>query len=77
MKETASESKELVAFLREQVGEHLRSVLYYDDSDWDVLFVCDDVADAYDERNARTFSEICASKRSRNPTRKTSTSTDR
>lgn len=55
MTKTATMPKELVTFLREQVGEHLRSVLYYDDNDWDVLSVHDDVADAYDERERMTI----------------------
>lgn len=47
---TATESKELVTFLRDKVGDHLRSVLYYDDDTRDLLYIRDDVADAYDER---------------------------
>ncbi|WP_458206402.1 DUF7522 family protein [Haladaptatus sp. NG-SE-30] len=50
---TVTESEELVTFLREHVGDHLRSVLYYDDDVSDLLYVRDDVADAYNE-NGRT-----------------------
>ncbi|WP_266076459.1 DUF7522 family protein [Haladaptatus caseinilyticus] len=47
---TATESKELVSFLQDRVGDHLRSVLYYDDDTHELLYIRDDVADAYDER---------------------------
>jgi hypothetical protein len=43
-------SKELVRFLREHVGDLLRSVLYYDVDSCGLLYIRDDVADTYDER---------------------------
>lgn len=50
MSHTATESKELVTYLQEHVGDLLRSVLYYDADSCELLYIRDDVADAYDER---------------------------
>ena len=48
--EPALQSEELVEFLRDAVGDHLRSVLYYDDDGGDLLYMRDDVADDYSHR---------------------------
>lgn len=40
---------ELAAFLRDQVGDNLRSIAYYDDGDYEVVYLRDDVADQYTE----------------------------
>ena len=45
MSEIASEA--LTEFLKERVGDHLRSVIFYDDAGGQVLYVRDDVADEY------------------------------
>jgi hypothetical protein len=44
---SASSAEALTEFLRECVGDHLRSVIYYDDGGGEVLYVRDDVADQY------------------------------
>jgi hypothetical protein len=49
MSVTSAES--LTEFLKERVDDHLRSVIYYDDDGGDVLYVRDDVADEYTERD--------------------------
>ncbi|WP_435178668.1 DUF7522 family protein [Halorussus sp. AFM4] len=57
MTETPSEA--LTEFLRERVGDHLRSVLAYDDEGADLLYVRDDVADQYtDEEMARVADDV-------------------
>lgn len=40
-------SEALTEFLREYVGDHLRSVIHYDEEQSEVLFVREDVADKY------------------------------
>lgn len=45
MTETSAEA--LTEFLRARVGDHLRSVIQYDDAGADLLYVRDDVADEY------------------------------
>jgi len=47
MSETPSEA--LTEYLRDRVGEHLRSVLAYDGDGGELLYVRDDVADQYSE----------------------------
>ncbi|MFC4551616.1 MULTISPECIES: DUF7522 family protein [Halorussus] len=42
-----SRSETLTDFLRNRVGDHLRSVLYYDESGGELLYIRDDVADRY------------------------------
>src|SRR6056297_1653070 len=44
---SVASSEALTEFLRERVGDHLRSVIYYDDDGGEVLYVRDDVADQY------------------------------
>ncbi|WP_115865694.1 DUF7522 family protein [Halorussus litoreus] len=44
---TGTPAEALTEFLREYVGDHLRSVIRYDEDDSEVLFVRDDVADEY------------------------------
>lgn len=45
MSENSAEA--LTEFLKEQVGGHLRSVIFYDDTGGEVIYVRDDVADEY------------------------------
>ncbi|WP_134670907.1 DUF7522 family protein [Halorussus marinus] len=45
MSVAAAES--LTEFLRERVGDHLRSVVHYTADDWQVVYLRDDVADRY------------------------------
>ena len=40
-------SKALTEFLKDCVGDHLRSVIYYDEAGGEVVYVRDDVADQY------------------------------
>lgn len=47
MSEVSSEA--LADFLKQRVGDHLRSVLYYDDDGGEFLYVRDDVGDQYDD----------------------------
>ncbi|WP_158057073.1 DUF7522 family protein [Halorussus halophilus] len=47
MSEVASEA--LADFLKQRVGDHLRSVLYYDSDGGNVLYLRDDVAEQYDD----------------------------
>lgn len=42
-------ARELVAFLRERVGDHLRSVLFYDADDGELVYVRDDVREQYSD----------------------------
>ncbi|NHN58633.1 MULTISPECIES: hypothetical protein [Halorussus] len=57
MTETPSEA--LTEFLRERVGDHMRSVLTYDDEGAELLYVRDDVADQYtDEEMARVADDV-------------------
>ncbi|WP_137286945.1 hypothetical protein [Halorussus salinisoli] len=42
-----SPSKALTEFLQDRVGDHLRSVIFYDDDGGEVRYVRDDVADQY------------------------------
>ena len=44
---SVTSSEALTEFLRNRVGDHLRSVIYYDDDGGEVLYVRDDVADQY------------------------------
>ncbi|KZN25860.1 hypothetical protein A4G99_05455 [Haladaptatus sp. R4] len=50
MSHTTTESRELVTYLQTHVGDLLRSVLYYDADSCELLYIRDDVADAYDEQ---------------------------
>ena len=42
-------SEALTDFLQQRVGDHLRSVLYYDSDGGEFLYLRDDVADEYDD----------------------------
>jgi len=44
---SVASAEALTEFLRERVGDHLRSVIYYDDDGGEVLYVREDVADQY------------------------------
>lgn len=44
-------SESLTEFLKECVGDHLRSVIFYDDHGGEVLYVRDDVADKYTDED--------------------------
>ncbi|WP_128478259.1 DUF7522 family protein [Halorussus pelagicus] len=44
---SVASSEALTEFLQEQVGDYLRSVIYYDDDGGDILYVREDVADQY------------------------------
>jgi hypothetical protein len=44
---STSSAEALTEFLRDHVGNHLRSVIYYDEDGGEVLYVRDDVADQY------------------------------
>ena len=44
-------SEALTEFLEERVGDHLRSVIFYDDHGGEVLYVRDDVADEYTDED--------------------------
>ncbi|MFC7080377.1 DUF7522 family protein [Halorussus caseinilyticus] len=44
---SVTSSEALTEFLRNRVGDHLRSVIYYDDDGGEVLYVREDVADQY------------------------------
>lgn len=44
-------SEGLTEFLKERVGNHLRSVIFYDNNGGEVLYVRDDVADEYSEND--------------------------
>lgn len=46
---SVTSAEALTTFLRDRVGDNLRSVIYYDDDGGDVLYVRDDVADEYTE----------------------------
>ncbi|WP_135851146.1 DUF7522 family protein [Halorussus salinus] len=50
---SVTSAEALTTFLRDRVGDHLRSVIYYDDDGGDVLYVRDDVADEYTERDIK------------------------
>lgn len=47
---TESQSEALTEFLEEYVGDHLRSVIHYDEDGGEILYVRDDVADKYTEK---------------------------
>ncbi|USZ68476.1 hypothetical protein NGM10_01750 [Halorussus salilacus] len=47
MSETPSEA--LTEFLQDYVGDHLRSVIFYDEDGAELLYVRDDVAEQYSE----------------------------
>ncbi|MFC4450010.1 DUF7522 family protein [Halorussus aquaticus] len=44
---SVTSAEALTEFLQDRVGDHLRSVIYYDESGGDVLYVRDDVVDEY------------------------------
>ncbi|UPV73825.1 hypothetical protein M0R89_14925 [Halorussus limi] len=50
---SVASSEALTEFLRARVGDHLRSVIYYDDDGGEVLYVRDDVADEYTDGDIR------------------------
>jgi SpoVK/Ycf46/Vps4 family AAA+-type ATPase len=49
MSETPSEA--LTEFLKDYVGDHLRSVMYYDEAGADIVYVRDDVAEQYTDED--------------------------
>ncbi|WP_135826127.1 DUF7522 family protein [Halorussus ruber] len=49
MSENSSEA--LAEFLKARVGDHLRSVIFYDDEGGEVVYVRDDVADQYTDED--------------------------
>ncbi|PSP54789.1 hypothetical protein BRC82_08635 [Halobacteriales archaeon QS_1_67_19] len=52
-------SEALTEFLQECVGEHLRSVIFYEEDDTEIVYVRDDVADQYtDEEVERIVREV-------------------
>lgn len=47
----AGNPEQLVTFLETEVGDELRSVIYYDEATFDLIYARDDVQDQYSERD--------------------------
>lgn len=62
-----SDANDFVAFLKEEAGEYLRSVIYFDGTDHELAYVRDDVREEYSDRDhERVVESLLAETAARN-----------